>query len=1043
MSAFSIGPTGRSRGAAGERNRAGGRRMAGRRKSAATSSAPTVRCYTRALKNARHLEEVAPAVFAQDPDAEGFGTGVPLEILRGLHRIPHHSPVLNRHKAVAEAIRTSRPPVPGRDARDALFSGTVHFAQVTFHTPGGDRVTATSEMNQIVQYATRAAVSISEYAAQYGQNTLSVSTSLLTKTVNLSGTSFTDSNLQGWVNALATSNSFGSDHCIFVVVPQGISAANVGGNAGYHGKANIPYIVAGVFATGLTLADNPDVYAMVVSHEIAEMVVDPNVDGNNPEVCDACDINCSNLTRCYFDATDNFLGTNQNTPPSGFSFIYYTCAVVKPAGAADCPASAANCQYAPILQDCQLIVDKSTFGEDEVSVQSTYAPAYWVAVDGFTANELGFHSPSDLNSATPSPAPNVSVSIDAALNPSLTAAQISTIAAHLPTVSQLGPLPVVATDPTLAPLTQRFLYPYTISFGSNAAFGALQLDQAAVLTLTATFTVGSTTRTDSAALELVKGENPFYTDVDPTTPSRPVWLSFDLRFFKVVVPAGGTASRFGATMTNNPSDAPAFIAAAIHNLTTGSGSANGDSFAALPQDEGTSALEFLRQDAGRNFVITSAAARAPPAATTPRGAAVRQLRLSLDGDHPRLAQSGDHARTAPVRDRRDPLRRHADSDRRQSRELGQARSAQHRLDRRPQPRRARVAEDAAPVRDRAARGPAAGPRRADGALGEHAFRKLGVVLSPLAERQRDRGARRRAVRPAPLARGGRAHRRVPGRGCDVPTAPASDGAHRRAADGRSSRGRQGGRALHDRRAAGLARKRHAATAAAGHHPGRASAWEEEESSDRLGVAARDGRLPGRHRHQHTGEAARARRASAGVASLAHPVAAAHQSLVRGMGAIRGADRRTGARLRRRPRQDLALADRDGSAPPSSRRDAGEARARDHRQGRRARVRPVRRLRGVPSVDRARPRGIVPSPRACPGAPRDLRLGRATGHHCLHGAEPPPRARDDRGAARAGAIPALAARCASSGGRSGSRLSTIARRWPSTKHSPSGFASSAP
>jgi len=596
--------------------------MAGRRKSAATSSAPTVRCYTRALKNARHLQEVAPEVFAQDPDAEGFGTGVPLEILRGLHRIPHHSPVLNRHKAVAEAIRTSRPPVPGRDARDALFSGTVHFAQVTFHTPGGDRVTATSEMNQIVQYATHAAVSISEYAAQYGQNTLSVSTSLLTKTVNLSGTSFTDSNLQGWVNALATSNSFGSDHCIFVVVPQGISAANVGGNAGYHGKANIPYIVAGVFATGLTLADNPDVYAMVVSHEIAEMVVDPNVDGNNPEVCDACDINCSNLTRCYFDATDNFLGTNQNTPPSGFSFIYYTCAVVKPAGAADCPASAANCQYAPILQDCQLIVDKSTFGEDEVSVQSTYAPAYWVAVDGFTANELGFHSPSDLNSATPSPAPNVSVSIDAALNPSLTAAQISTIAAHLPTVSQLGPLPVVATDPTLAPLTQRFLYPYTISFGSNAAFGALQLDQAAVLTLTATFTVGSTTRTDSAALELVKGENPFYTNVDPTTPSRPVWLSFDLRFFKVVVPAGGTASRFGATMTNNPSDAPAFIAAAIHNLTTGSGSANGDSFAALPQDEGTSALEFLRQDAGGNFVFNFAVARVRLLGKTPGAQAV-------------------------------------------------------------------------------------------------------------------------------------------------------------------------------------------------------------------------------------------------------------------------------------------------------------------------------------------------------------------------------------------------------------------------------------
>ena len=47
--------------------------MAGRRKSAATSSAPTVRCYTRALKNARHLQEVAPEVFAQDPDGRLCG----------------------------------------------------------------------------------------------------------------------------------------------------------------------------------------------------------------------------------------------------------------------------------------------------------------------------------------------------------------------------------------------------------------------------------------------------------------------------------------------------------------------------------------------------------------------------------------------------------------------------------------------------------------------------------------------------------------------------------------------------------------------------------------------------------------------------------------------------------------------------------------------------------------------------------------------------------------------------------------------------------
>jgi hypothetical protein len=141
----------------------------------------------------------------------------------------------------------------------------------------------------------------------------------------------------------------GSDSCIFVIVPQDVSA-DVGGNAGYHSKADIPYIVAGVFSAGLTLDDTADVYAMVVSHEIAEMIVDPAAVDGDPEVCDPCDINCGNLTRIYFDASDNFLGSNQATPPSGFAFAYYICAVVKPAGASDCPASSENCAYAPVIQ---------------------------------------------------------------------------------------------------------------------------------------------------------------------------------------------------------------------------------------------------------------------------------------------------------------------------------------------------------------------------------------------------------------------------------------------------------------------------------------------------------------------------------------------------------------------------------------------------------------------------------------------------------------------------------------------------------------------
>jgi hypothetical protein len=306
-----------------------------------------VRCYTRALKNARHLQKVAPDLFAKDPSMAGFGTGVPVEILRGLHRIGHDSPILSRYQAVAETLRKYPLPSVGQPVRDSLFQGTIHFAQLTFHTSAGDQVMSTSDMNQIVQYATHAVVPISEYAGQYGLNAVNVAATLLTKTVNVPIGTFTDPDLQGWVNALKSDNNLPDNSCIFVIVPGGISAYEVGGNGGYHWKADIPYIAAGVYWTGLTLADVPDQYAMVVSHEIAEMVVDPSVGGGDPEVCDHCDLNCGILHRLYFDAQDNFLGSNSAFPPGGFNYAYYICAIVKPAGASDCPASLANCEYGP------------------------------------------------------------------------------------------------------------------------------------------------------------------------------------------------------------------------------------------------------------------------------------------------------------------------------------------------------------------------------------------------------------------------------------------------------------------------------------------------------------------------------------------------------------------------------------------------------------------------------------------------------------------------------------------------------------------------
>ena len=594
-----------------------------------------IRGLTRAMKNARFLKETAPDLFAKDEMDRGFGTGIPIEVLRKLHRLTPASPMLNSYPELASFLQSNPLPVPNRlPAREALFSGTVYFAQVTFNTSSGAKVVPTADMNQIVAYATRAIIPIAEYVVQqYGASQVSVSPTFLTFSVNVPSASFTDGDLQGWVNNMMTANNLGTDSCIFVYVPGSVSAPEVGPNSGYHGFANIPYIAAGLGnATNLTLQDEADVYAMVVSHEMAEMVVDSTVDHVNPEVCDPCDINCNNLTRVYFDTEDNFLGANQSSPPGGFTFDYYICAIVKSAGAGNCPAAAADCQYAPVTPSLEFVMGQSTFSKDEASATPGFAPAWWLQITGFTNKGLGINSLTDLNQ-TPNPPPKFSLGVDLGLNAgnNLSNAQLNAINANLSTLTiSFGPTPIIPSDPSLNQSPQTFMYPYTLTFSSTATFDVLQPDQAVFVTLSASLTVGSITVTGSANITLSAGANPRFEDVDPAHPQAyPTWLSFDLRFFKVAVPSSGptqTMSRFGATMSRDPTDAVNFIATAIKNLTAGSGSAGGETFDGLTQDEESSALEYLQQDNQRNFVFNFAVARVRLRGNTP-GTQAKKVRV--------------------------------------------------------------------------------------------------------------------------------------------------------------------------------------------------------------------------------------------------------------------------------------------------------------------------------------------------------------------------------------------------------------------------------
>ena len=133
------------------------------------------------------------------------------------------------------------------------------------------------------------------------------------------------------------------------------------------------------------------------------------------------------------------------------------------------------------------VFGKSTFSQDEVTAGQAFNPAFYINVDGFTNEALGFNAPSDLNSQ-PGDIPTITFNVDPSLNTTLTPSQINTITANLPSnFLGFGPLPILADDNTLNEELQSFFYPYTITFPSSSSFtnlyGALNTNQFVFVTL--------------------------------------------------------------------------------------------------------------------------------------------------------------------------------------------------------------------------------------------------------------------------------------------------------------------------------------------------------------------------------------------------------------------------------------------------------------------------------------------------------------------------------------------------------------------------------
>lgn len=234
-----------------------------------------------------------------------------------------------------------------------LFQGTVHLANLQFTGPGGPRSISGGDLATVAEYLGHVVTPIEKYASQYGTASLSAGTVLPPFAAAVTGDSYTDVQLQGWINQMALANGLGAGSAILVLNPVGVvnqDAKESGGVGvlGYHGLAGVPYSFVNALGAGFTLDDRADLFAEAVSHEIAEMTVDPRADDSNPEVCDGCGTNCLGLSgfRSFFDAAGNYLGSASSFPPS-FPFGFFLSAIAQPAAAADCPAPASACAYPP------------------------------------------------------------------------------------------------------------------------------------------------------------------------------------------------------------------------------------------------------------------------------------------------------------------------------------------------------------------------------------------------------------------------------------------------------------------------------------------------------------------------------------------------------------------------------------------------------------------------------------------------------------------------------------------------------------------------
>jgi hypothetical protein len=214
---------------------------------------------------------------------------------------------------------------------------------------------------------------------------------------------------------------------------------------------------------------------------------------------------------------------------------------------------------------CFFIIDRSTFSDDEVEAMllvttpATVQSAFYVVVDGFSPNQLGF------TAATMQHTPTLNA---------------------LPTVAgmTITPVRLEFEYPTHLNRRQRLTWVYDITFANVSDFTGPFI----AVTLQASMsTVAST-----GALYLIQQPNPYEIDGETS------WLSTDVRVFQI----RQGDPKFGATMASDPSAFITQVLANLNNGTTGGQTFEND----ISVDQQTSRLELSGTVAGTpvyNFAV--------------------------------------------------------------------------------------------------------------------------------------------------------------------------------------------------------------------------------------------------------------------------------------------------------------------------------------------------------------------------------------------------------------------------------------------------------